>query len=131
MTYKILPDTETQIKYVSYTLNGVEYKIPPISNNGVLKHLTEEEAKEKATEEKAWNDESATRKLAEIKSLRLQKLIETDYLANSDVTMPDNIKTWRQSLRDLPQDFSTEEQYDLLLARDEQGNLTHSIWSKP
>ena len=80
---------------------------------------------------KAWNDASATRKLAQIKEIRLQKLIETDYLANSDVTMPDNIKTWRQSLRNLPQDFSTEEQYDLLLARDEQGNLTHSIWSKP
>jgi hypothetical protein len=70
-------------------------------------------------------------KLDLIKEIRLEKLIETDYLANSDVTMPDNIKTWRQSLRDIPQDFTTEEQYDLLLARDEQGNLTHSIWSKP
>ena len=45
--------------------------------------------------------------------------------------MPDNIKTWRQSLRNLPQDFSTEEQYDLLLARNDAGELTHSIWSKP
>ena len=46
--------------------------------------------------------------------------------------MSDEIKTWRQSLRDLPQDFSTEEQYDLLLARDEEtGELTHTIWSKP
>ena len=81
---------------------------------------------------KAWNDASATRKLAQIKEMRLEKLIETDYLANSDVVMPDNIKTWRQSLRDLPQDFSTEEQYDLLLARHEEtGELTHSIWSKP
>ena len=77
------------------------------------------------------------RKLKEIKEIRLQKLIETDYLANSDVTMPDNIKTWRQNLRNLPQDFSTEEQYDLLLARetddtkDNFGQLTHSIWSKP
>ena len=71
------------------------------------------------------------RKLEQVKKIRLQKLIETDYFANSDVVMPDNIKTWRQSLRDLPQDFSTEEQYDLLLARDEQGQLTHSIWSKP
>ena len=80
---------------------------------------------------KAWNDASATRKLAQLKQMRLERLQETDYLANSDVVMPDNIKTWRQSLRDIPQDFSTEEQYDLLLARDEQGNLTHSIWSKP
>ena len=45
--------------------------------------------------------------------------------------MPDNIKTWRQNLRNLPQDNSTEEEYDLLLARDSDGNLTNAIWSKP
>jgi len=100
--------------------------------NGESIQLTAEEETARNIEEQAWNDASATRKLAQIKSLRLEKLIETDYLANSDVTMPDNIKTWRQSLRDLPQDFLTEEQYDLLLSRDEEtGQLTHSIWSKP
>ena len=69
-------------------------------------------------------------KLNRIKEIRLEKLIETDYLANSDVTMPDNIKTWRQSLRDIPQNNTTEEQYDLLLAKVD-GQLTHAIWSKP
>ena len=49
----------------------------------------------------------------------------------SDNTMPDNIKTWRQSLRDLPQNNTTEAEYDALLARDDGGNLTNSIWSKP
>ena len=93
--------------------------------------LTTEELAEYNAHQVAYDNEKPSRQLAEIKQLRLQKLIETDYLANSDVTMPDNIKTWRQSLRDIPQDFSTEEQYDLLLARDEQGQLTHSIWSKP
>ena len=80
---------------------------------------------------KAWNDASATRKLTQIKQMRLERLIETDYLAMSDNTMPDNIKTWRQSLRDLPQNNTTEEQYDALLARDSDGSLTNSIWSKP
>ncbi len=104
-----------------YTLEGVT----KIEITGAEK--TQLEAKRLA-----WNNASATRKLAQIKEIRLQKLMETDYLANSDVTMPDNIKTWRQSLRNIPQDFSTEEQYDLLLARDEEtGELTHSIWSKP
>jgi hypothetical protein len=83
-----------------------------------------------AAEWNAWEAKSAERKLAEIKRIRLVKLQETDYLANSDMTMPDNIKTWRQSLRDLPQDNTTEEQYDLILARVD-GNLTHEIWSKP
>ena len=93
--------------------------------------LTSEEQTIKNTDEKKWTDESATRKLAQIKEIRLQKLIETDYLANSDVTMPDNIKTWRQSLRDIPSNHTDKDAYDLLLARDSDGNLTHSIWSKP
>ena len=71
------------------------------------------------------------RKLDEIRSIRLGKLKETDWYSNSDVTMPENIKTWRQSLRDIPQDNTTEEQYDLILARDEDENLTNAIWSKP
>ena len=51
--------------------------------------------------------------------------------------MPDNIKTWRKSLRDLPQTYTTESEYDELLARetdktkDNFGQLTHSVWSKP
>ena len=100
-------------------------------NNKIVDATAEQEA-EFLARQKKWLDNKANRKLTIIKEMRLQKLIETDYLANSDVTMPDNIKTWRQSLRDIPQDFSTEEQYDLLLARDEEtGELTHSIWSKP
>ena len=93
--------------------------------------LTSNEQTIKNTDEKNWTDESTTRKLAQIKSLRLEKLIETDYLANSDVTMPDNVKTWRQTLRDLPANHTDEAAYDALLARDADGNLTNSVWSKP
>ena len=42
---------------------------------------------------------------APMKELRLQrdaKLVETDWYALSDVTMTDNMKTYRQALRDLP-----------------------------
>ena len=83
-----------------------------------------------ASEWNAWEAKSAERKLAKIKRIRLRKLQETDYLAYSDMTMPDNIKTWRQSLSDNPQNNTTEEQYDLLLAKVD-GQLTHKIWSKP
>ena len=100
-------------------------------NNGQLRELSAEEIAVIEADRKEWNDASATRKLAEIRKIRLTKLQETDYLANSDVTMPDNVKTWRQSLRDLPQNNTTEEQYDALLARDSDGNLSNSIWSKP
>ena len=94
----------------------------------VVDYTTEEQA--------SYDDYNSTekvtaRKLEQVKEIRLEKLIETDYLANSDVTMPDNVKTWRQTLRDLPANHTDEAAYDTLLARDSDGNLTHSVWSKP
>ena len=102
-----------------------------ILENGVVRDATVEEQAEFNAREKAWNDTSADRKLAEIKNIRLQKLEETDWYSNSDVTMPDNVKTWRQTLRDLPANHTNETAYDALLARDSDGKLTHSVWSKP
>ena len=93
--------------------------------------LTSSEKTVKNNDEKKWTDESATRKLAQIKEMRLQRLIETDYYALQDVTMSNEMKAWRQGLRDITTNHTNEEAYDLLLARDENGNLTHSIWSKP
>ena len=99
--------------------------------NGVEVDFTAEEEAIKDAETKAWNDAKADRKLAEIKEIRLNKLKETDYMAYSDYTMPNNIKTWRQSLRDIPANHTDENAYNLLLARNDAGELTHSIWSKP
>ena len=81
-------------------------------------------------ERKAFADGIADRKLVTIKEIRLSKLKETDYLANSDLVMTDEMKTYRQGMRDIPQNNTTEEQYDLLLAKVD-GELTHALWSKP
>ena len=97
---------------------------------GRTKQFTAEEEIARDKEEQAWEDKSTERKLLRIKEMRLAILKETDFYALSDVTMSDAMSTYRQTLRDIPQDYS-EEQYSELLARDEQGNLTHSIWSKP
>ena len=70
------------------------------------------------------------RKLNQIKNIRNEKLQSTDGMANSDVTMPDYIKTWRQSLRDIPANNDSSK-YDDLLKRDDNGNLTHTIWTQP
>jgi hypothetical protein len=102
-----------------------------VDDNGVRRLATADELAEINARETAWNNDAPNRKLAEIKQIRLEKLKETDYLANSDVTMPDNVKTWRQTLRDLPANHTDEAAYDALLARDKNGNLTHSVWSKP
>lgn len=40
--------------------------------------------------------------MKELRKQRDAKLAETDWTANSDVTMADNMKTYRQQLRDLP-----------------------------
>ena len=70
------------------------------------------------------------RKLNQIRNIRNEKLQSTDWMANSDVTMPDYIKTWRQSLRDIPANNDSSK-YDDLLKRDDNGNLTHTIWTQP
>ena len=78
----------------------------------------------------AFANKSGERKLEVIKQLRLEKLMETDYLALSDNIMSDEMKAFRKSMRDIPQDY-TADKYDELLATDDDGNLTHSVWSKP
>ena len=99
--------------------------------NGVHVDMTTEEQAEYNARQTDWNSKSAERKLEKIKELRLQRLIKTDYMANSDVTMPDYIKTWRQTLRDLPQNNTTESQYDTLLERNADGSLKNSVWTQP
>ena len=111
----------------TYTIADVHSK--KATSQGLV-DLTNEEKQELINEWNAYESQSATRKLLDIKEIRVQKLQETDFYALSDVTMSDAMTTYRQALRDIPQDYTTEDEYDLLLARDEQGNLTHSIWSK-
>ena len=100
-----------------------------ISDNGVIRDMT---AEEKAVlDSRQTPVDYAALKLADIRKHRNRKLAETDYLALSDVTMSDAVKTWRQTLRDLPQNNTTEAKYDELLAKDSNGNLTNSVWIKP
>jgi hypothetical protein len=91
---------------------------------------SQERKEEIAAEWNAWEAKSAERKLAKIKEIRLKKLQETDYLALSDQTMTQAMSDYRQGLRDIPQDNTTEEEYDLILAKTGR-QLTHAIWSKP
>ena len=101
-----------------------------VNENGVNREATETEKADIIARNKAWEDDKPNRQLSQIREIRNEKLFETDYLAMSDNTMSDEMKTYRQSMRDIPQDYS-EADYDDLLARDEQGNLTHTVWEKP
>ena len=99
-------------------------------NNGQLRELSAEEITVIEADRKEWNDAKPTREITEIRKIRNQKLSETDYLAMSDNTMSDEMKAFRKSMRDIPQDYSSDK-YDELLARDSDGKLTHTVWEKP
>ena len=104
----------------------VRYHATP---NGNVQFTAEEEAEWDAIQT-AWDSKKVDRKLAQIKQIRLEKLESTDWMSNSDVTMPSYIKTWRQSLRDIPTNYTTESKYDELLEK-ENGRLKHTIWTQP
>ena len=70
--------------------------------NGNKVQFTAEEETARDAEEKAWSDAAPARALAELRSKRNRLLAETDYCALSDVTLSDDMKTYRKDLRDLP-----------------------------
>ena len=71
-----------------------------INGNKVQFTAAEETARD--AEEQAWADGALARAQANLRSRRDALLAETDFYALSDVTMSDDMKTYRQELRDLP-----------------------------
>ena len=70
--------------------------------NGNRVQFTAEEETARDAEEKAWADGAVGRAQANLRSRRNQLLAQTDFYALSDVTMSNDMKTYRQNLRDLP-----------------------------
>ena len=77
--------------------------------NGNKVQFTAEEEAARDAEEKAWADAAPARALADLRAKRNRLLAATDYYALSDVTMSDDMKTYRQDLRDLPAGKDTVE----------------------
>jgi len=71
-----------------------------INGNNVQFTAAEETARD--NEEAAWANAAPARALARLRERRNQLLAETDFYGNSDVTMSDDMTTYRQALRDLP-----------------------------
>ena len=69
--------------------------------NNKLIDMTAEEIKIREAEEKAWADATLERSMAKLRKLRNELLAETDWMANSDVTMSNDWKIYRQALRDI------------------------------
>ena len=70
--------------------------------NGNQVQFTAEEETARDNEEAAWANAAPARALSELRSKRNRLLAETDFYGNSDVTMSDDMTTYRQALRDLP-----------------------------
>ena len=77
--------------------------------NGVKIQYTAEEEAARDAEEKAYADAAPARALARLREKRNRLLAETDYLALSDNTLSDDMKTYRQELRDFPDGKDTVE----------------------
>ena len=78
-----------------------------LENGNKIKLTSEEETEVKAFQ-KAWVDEAPNRRMAELRRRRDILLVETDYMGNSDVTMSDAWKTYRQALRDITKQTPTD-----------------------
>jgi len=70
--------------------------------NGENVQFTAEEETAADNAETTWNNAAPARALARLRERRNILLAETDFYGNSDVTMSDDMTTYRQALRDLP-----------------------------
>jgi len=77
--------------------------------NGVKVQFTAEEEAARDAEEKAWSDVALDRALQNLRDKRNHLIAKTDWTANSDVTMSDAMRTYRQQLRDATEGLDTVE----------------------
>ena len=77
--------------------------------NGNVVQFTAEEETAADNAETAYANAAPARALERLRDKRNRLLKETDFYGNSDVTMSDDMKTYRQALRDLPAGKDTVE----------------------
>jgi hypothetical protein len=107
-----------------------KYYTNKITPEGTTKvEITGKELETLEAEIADWNSKANDRKLELIKQFRNEHLEATDWWVMRG-NMTDAQTQYRQKLRDIPADYDSSK-YDELLARNEQGQLTHSVWSKP
>ncbi len=80
--------------------------------HGEKVQFTAEEEAARDAEEQAWADGALARAQSRLRFRRNQLLAETDFYALSDVTMSDDMKTYRQNLRDFPDGKDTVDKCD-------------------
>ena len=80
--------------------------------NNELIEITGSELAQLEAKEQAWIDGALDRALSGLRDRRNNLLAETDWMANSDVTMSEAMRTYRQDLRDLTSGLDTVEKVE-------------------
>jgi len=88
-----------------------------------LIELTGSELAELEAKEQAWIDGEKDRELEVLRKKRDILLQETDYLALADLTVSDDMKTYRQALRDITDGLDTAEKVNAKLERNADGSF--------
>jgi len=70
--------------------------------DGVVMDLTPEEEEARSIARQNWIDGAFDREIKFLRQQRTRLLTDTDFYALSDVTMSEDMETYRQELRDLP-----------------------------
>jgi len=83
--------------------------------NGKKVPLTDAEIKELEARDVEWAKGAYDRAITNLRMERNRKLMESDWMANSDVTMDDKWKTYRQELRDLTKELDTEDKVNKVI----------------
>jgi len=78
--------------------------MPKIAINGVVREMTSEETKAYELDQETNGFDMA---IENLRRARNALLAETDWTANSDITMSNDMKTYRQQLRDAPSGLDT------------------------
>ena len=87
------------------------YKI--INNQRI--QLTAEEVAARQAEETAWNNGAFDRAMEDLRAKRNNLLKETDHYALSDQTLSDDMRTYRQDLRDITESLTTVEEVNAVV----------------
>ena len=78
--------------------------------NGERIQFTAEEEAQRDQEEADWEAGAFDRAMSNLRQDRNRKLAETDFYALSDVTMSEEMTTYRQNLRDITEGLTTVEE---------------------
>jgi len=78
--------------------------------NGNKVQFTEAEETARDEEERIWNEGKFDRVMVELREQRTKLLSETDFYALQDVSISEDMTTYRQALRDITNGLTTVEE---------------------